>query len=134
MQLTSLSRYALPALAYLATAGCLAGCDEIARACGVSSGYLARVLILLRQAGIVDGLKGPRGGFRLARPAREITLLDVVEATEGAVLGYIMQPVEGAGKALDCQLQTILDRAAKVYRRAFRKVRLSDLAQAGARR
>lgn len=70
MQLTALSRYAVPALAYLAAAGRRAGCEEIAGAFGLPADYLARALILLRQAGIVDGFKGPRGGYRLARPAR----------------------------------------------------------------
>lgn len=51
--------------------------------------YLEQIFQRLRRAGLVSGRRGPGGGFRLARPAREITLRDVVEAVEG--------PLDGGG-------------------------------------
>ena len=50
---------------------------------GVPPAYLAKHLQLLSQAGIVESVSGRRGGYRLGRPAAEVTLLDVVEAVEG---------------------------------------------------
>ncbi len=50
---------------------------------GVPAAYLAKHLQALARAGILETVKGPRGGYRLARPAAEITLLDVVEAIDG---------------------------------------------------
>ncbi len=46
--------------------------------------HLSKVLQRLVRAGIVTSRRGARGGFRLARPAREITLLDIWVALEGA--------------------------------------------------
>ena len=45
--------------------------------------YLAKHLQALSRAGIVNTSKGPRGGYRLAKPAQQISLLDIVEAIDG---------------------------------------------------
>ena len=50
---------------------------------GVPGPYLAKQLQALSAAGIVESVPGPRGGYRLARPATEVTVLDVVLAVEG---------------------------------------------------
>lgn len=50
---------------------------------GVPAPYLAKQLQALSAAGIVETVPGPRGGYRLARPATELTVLDVVVAVEG---------------------------------------------------
>ncbi len=49
----------------------------------VPAAYLAKHLQALARAGVLDTAKGPRGGYRLARPAGEITVLEVVEALDG---------------------------------------------------
>jgi Rrf2 family protein len=49
----------------------------------VPAAYLAKHLQALSAAGIVESVRGPRGGYRLARPAEEVTVLDVVRAVEG---------------------------------------------------
>src|SRR6476661_534280 len=50
---------------------------------GVPAAYLAKHLQALARAGVLETVKGPRGGYRLARPPAEITLADVVEAVDG---------------------------------------------------
>lgn len=50
---------------------------------GVPSAYLAKHLQALARGGVLETVKGPRGGYRLARPAAEVTVLDVVEAIDG---------------------------------------------------
>jgi Rrf2 family protein len=45
--------------------------------------YLAKHLQALSRAGIVESVSGPKGGYRLGRPATEITMLDVVQAIDG---------------------------------------------------
>jgi Rrf2 family protein len=49
----------------------------------VPPAYLAKQLQALSAAGIVESVAGPKGGYRLARPAEQITVLDVVLAIEG---------------------------------------------------
>ncbi|MDQ1384364.1 MAG: hypothetical protein QOG65_1743 [Actinomycetota bacterium] len=50
---------------------------------GVPAAYLAKHLQALAGAGVLQTVKGARGGYRLARPAAQITVLDVVEAIDG---------------------------------------------------
>lgn len=75
--------YALRATVYLAAQhGRPCVNQEIADAMQVPAGYLAKVMQNLRRAGIVRSQRGLRGGFELARPATEITILDVVNAVD----------------------------------------------------
>ena len=60
---------------------CQAG--EIAQNLSVSEAHLVKVLQRLTRAGLVEPVRGRHGGYRLAQPAREITLLKVFEAIEG---------------------------------------------------
>lgn len=57
--------------------------QEVAEAFGVSENHLSKVHQRLAKAGLVQAVRGPRGGFRLARPATDIPLLEVYEAIEG---------------------------------------------------
>lgn len=74
--------------------------------------YLAKQLQSLVRAGILTATTGPRGGFRLARPPGEVTLLQVVEAVDGASSPYecreIRQQGVGALPARDCRDTCIL--------------------------
>jgi Rrf2 family protein len=58
---------------------------EIAERLKVSEAHLAKVLQRLSRQGIVKSVRGPKGGFVLARPARDIPLLDIYEAIEGTL-------------------------------------------------
>jgi Rrf2 family protein len=55
----------------------------IAESLNVSRNHLSKVLQRLAKAGFVESTRGPKGGFVLSLPAREIALLDVYESIEG---------------------------------------------------
>ncbi len=69
---------------------------EIAAHDGLPLAYLEHLVARLRKAGLVDSRRGSRGGYMLARPAREITMAEVVEALEGAIA-----PIECISEAAD---------------------------------
>lgn len=56
---------------------------ELARHESIPPSFVAKILTRLVRAGLLRSSRGARGGFRLARPASQITLLDVIEAIEG---------------------------------------------------
>lgn len=61
---------------------------DIAKQQGISLSYLEQVFARLRNGGLVEGIRGPGGGYRLARPADDITLVDIVlhaEETEDGI-------------------------------------------------
>ncbi len=58
---------------------------EAARDLEVSEAHLAKVMQRLSKAGLVESIRGPRGGFLLARSPDQIALLEVYEALEGPI-------------------------------------------------
>lgn len=82
---SKLAQAGIAAVSYLAgvsASGRLAGSAEIATSRELSRQLVAKVLTILSRAGIVTGTPGPTGGYRLAHPAAEISLLDVVQVFE----------------------------------------------------
>jgi Rrf2 family protein len=69
---------------------------EIAAHDGLPLAYLEHLVARLRKAGLVDSRRGSHGGYLLARPAREITMAEVVEALEGSIA-----PIECISEASD---------------------------------
>ena len=57
--------------------------ERIAEAQGIPAPFLENILLQLKRAEIVDAQRGAEGGFRLARPASEITAADVIRAVSG---------------------------------------------------
>src|SRR3954465_15708551 len=81
--LSTTSQYALRALCHLArqSGGAVLGRD-LAESVEIPANYLSKVLLTLRNAGLVDTTRGSGGGYRLRRPADQIHLIDVVELFE----------------------------------------------------
>lgn len=87
LQLTRDGEYAVRAVLHLATLppGKLSLIQEIAEKQEVPKSYLSKIMQHLTRAGLVKSRRGARGGFHLARPAREITLWQAIEAVEGPI-------------------------------------------------
>jgi Rrf2 family protein len=85
MRISTKGRYSLEALLHMALLpeGEYASTRSIAENTGISDGYLEQLFIPLRKAGLVQGIRGPQGGYLPARPIREITVGDVLRAVEG---------------------------------------------------
>jgi Rrf2 family iron-sulfur cluster assembly transcriptional regulator len=85
LDLTKRGDYAIRAMLALARAqnGTLLSVRRIAADMAIPRGFLPQVMLDLGRAGLVDAVAGRSGGYRLRRPAADITLLDVVEAVEG---------------------------------------------------
>lgn len=95
LRLTSRSEYALLALVHLARheeAG-LVSVQTIAAAQEIPPKFLEQILLTLKRARYVRSQKGQRGGYSLARPARDISLAEVVRLIDGA-----LAPTESVSK------------------------------------
>jgi len=79
------TKYAILSLAELArhAPGAAVPTRKIAEAAGAPYPLLAKVMIHLNRSGLVESVRGKAGGVRLAKPAEEIRILDVVTALEG---------------------------------------------------
>lgn len=103
---------------------------------GVPAPYLAKSLQALAGAGIVASVPGRNGGYRLARPAADITLLDVVVAVEGDV-GFFRcteirkrGPARVAARAYPplCGIAAAMARAEEAWRAELAATSISELA------
>jgi len=56
---------------------------DIARRHGLPQRYLEQICNRLRRAGLLQGVRGPGGGYRLARPAEQVTIAEIAAAAEG---------------------------------------------------
>jgi Rrf2 family protein len=104
---------------------------EVARRLGVSGAHLAKVLQRLTRVELVRSTRGPKGGFRLAKPARQIPLLTVYEAIEGPLGGrqcLLPKPVcKGC-----CILGGLLSEVNETVRDRLTNLNLQDAARSAA--
>jgi Rrf2 family protein len=84
MNITSKSKYALRAIIHLARTsnGVMRREDLSIAQGGISKEYLEKILLRLRELNIVEAKSGRGGGYRLAKPASELTAWDVISAVE----------------------------------------------------
>jgi Rrf2 family transcriptional regulator, cysteine metabolism repressor len=86
ISVTSKSRYAVVALAELARSGTdPVPIGQIAERRGMPVQFLEQLFSTLRRAGILASHRGAKGGYTLARPPEDITVLEVVQALDGVV-------------------------------------------------
>ena len=88
MNITSKSKYALRAIIHLARTnnGVMRREDLSIAQGGISKEYLEKILLRLRELNIVEAKSGRGGGYRLAKPAAELTAWDVISAVEESLL------------------------------------------------
>jgi Rrf2 family transcriptional regulator, iron-sulfur cluster assembly transcription factor len=91
MRLSTKARYGLRALCHVAHRG-YASAQVIAEHQAIPSRYLEEIIGELRRAGFVVGKRGPRGGYRLARPPAEIVISDVLRALSGGPANATGEP------------------------------------------
>jgi Rrf2 family protein len=128
--MTRATNYALHALVNLARAGREqpVASHVVAKAEGVPDRFLLKVLKPLVSARILHSVKGPNGGYRLARPPEKIPLLEVVEAVDGPIRGQAPGVGAHGAAALDKRLDLECEQLAALVRQQLRKVSLKDLA------
>ena len=88
MRLSARADYALRAAAELAVGdGTPITAEHLATVQGIPVKFLENILTQLRRAGLVRSQRGASGGFRLARPAGDIALADIIRAVDGPLAG-----------------------------------------------
>src|SRR5690349_15180336 len=103
---------------------------------GVSASYLLKHLQALSRAGIVETVPGPKGGYRVAGPAENVSLLDIVLAVEGPEPAFRCTEIRRRGpnpasaRVLKnpCAINVAMLRAEKAYRAELQRTTIADLA------
>lgn len=133
MKLSTKGRYAMVALVDIALqpAGSVVTLSEVSRRQDISLPYLEQLFVKLRRAELVLSVRGPGGGYRLARPASEIRVADVLAAVDETV-DALHKGAGASGAASGSRAQSLSNRlweglSAHVYV-FLHQTRLSDVA------
>jgi Rrf2 family protein len=103
----------------------------------IPESYLAKHLKVLVSHGIFSAVSGPNGGYQLARPASQITGLDIFEAVEGRTPAFQCTEIrqQGKGAALPsecrktCTVNALMQAGERAWRQRLMQTTIADLVE-----
>jgi len=137
--LSSKAKYAVRAALQVAEAG--GGSDwvqvaEIARREAISRKFLEAILVRLRDEGLLESRRGAQGGYRLARPAQDISVADVIRSIDGPLALTPCASRTRYGQCQDCvevsrcRLQPLMQQARDAVAEVLERCSLATLISA----
>ncbi|RBP67174.1 BadM/Rrf2 family transcriptional regulator [Brevibacterium sanguinis] len=131
MRVTTKSDYALRALIEIANVldeGPISA-EELGRRQDIPKGFLQSILADLRRAGVLASVRGNAGGWKLNRPAHEVSVADVIRAVDGPLVSiYGQRPESVEYDASAESLQQVWIAARYALREVLEHVTIKDLA------
>jgi Rrf2 family cysteine metabolism transcriptional repressor len=103
---------------------------EIADRQGISFSYLEQILHKLGKAGVIESVRGPAGGYLLARKPAELTIGDIVRTLEGPIaLSHCLEPGEEGDcyQADDCVARMVWVKVGEKIEEALDSISFEDL-------
>ena len=131
MRVSAKSDYALRALIEMASRvdGRAVSAEELGRLQDIPHGFLQAILADLRRAGVVMSQRGQSGGWRMGRPAREVSVADVIRAVDGPLVSvYGLRPEAVTYNETADVLQHVWIAARDSLRDVFEQVSIQQLA------
>ena len=129
MKISRSTGYALVAVGYIAKnykdGAVLAA--RISKEYGIPLEYLLKILQQLVRANVLRSKRGPRGGFFLARPAEDITMLQAIEAVDGPMMSHLHLAELTKNAPFSLRMEEVCQRATKDVRAIYEKAKLSTL-------
>ena len=128
MRVSRSTAYALQAALQLADApeDVPVPCSQLAKAGEMPERFLLQILRNLVNHGLLHSTRGVEGGYRLSRPADEITLLSVVEATDGPMTSEL-PPLDGMPEYSKRRLEDVVQDITREICRRLGQTSLADL-------
>lgn len=101
--------------------------QEIAEEYDIPLDYLLKILQQLVKANVLRSKRGPGGGYSLSRPANKITLLDVIEAVNGPMVGKLNLAEQAPGERFGIKAEQAYEKAIVQAKNVFEKTNFSAL-------
>ncbi len=129
MKLSTRGKYGLYAMHYLAqhqhegpqSLNCIASV-------GIPKQYLEQLLGSLRRSGLIESVRGANGGYQIAKPPAEITVLDIIDAMEGPLaLSDCLSSDTACSKANQCRVRMVWEKLTDSINRELADVTLRDM-------
>lgn len=131
MQVTKAAEYAVLSALYLAKVGEICDIGEIAESQKLSFPFTAKTLQKLAHAGILEAKRGRDGGYYLAKPAKKINLLEIIQAVEGPIAISDCLKGDTSCDAENCQLEPVWGQVQRIILEKLGSITLEDILRSG---
>ncbi|MBN2657234.1 MAG: Rrf2 family transcriptional regulator [Spirochaetales bacterium] len=130
MKLSTRSRYAARAIIEIAkqTGDKPITRKSICESQEISSSYLENILIILKNQGIIKTIRGPRGGYALARDPHDISMFEIVSAFEGSISAvHCVDDPTNCPRYKNCPTKVVWEALMKSQRDVLKSFTIEDL-------
>ena len=94
----------------------------------ISADYIEQIIVPLKNDGLCIGVRGVKGGFKLAKEPKDITVFDILSASEGVMKLVDCEQMDCQGRDKNkCATRPVWDGASKVLKEYFEKITLQEL-------
>ena len=100
---------------------------DIAKQYKIPMEYLFKILEELAESGILHSKRGPGGGYRFAKPLKNISMLDVIEAVEGPMKCNLKVSALARGEKFGSKAEAACKKAVEQTKVAFKKIKMADI-------
>ncbi|MBN1818225.1 MAG: Rrf2 family transcriptional regulator [Sedimentisphaerales bacterium] len=101
--------------------------STIAKEYGIPTEYLLKIMQQLVRAQILRSKRGPRGGFTMAKPAKDITMLEIIEAVNGPLRGHLEMSEQTNKAPFSIKMEDVCYKAAEQAGKILARAKLSDM-------
>ena len=132
MRISRSTGYALLAVGYIAKhhqEGIVLS-QNISKEYNMPLEYLLKILQQLVKSNVLRSKRGPRGGFSLARPAKKISMLNILEAVDGPMVSQLNLAEQTGGEKFSVRTEKVYEKAIAQARSVYEKAKLSELVKA----
>ena len=132
MRISRSTGYALLAVGYIAKnqSKKTVLSQDISKQYDIPLEYLLKILQQLVRANVLHSKRGPRGGFSLAKPTKQITMLEMIEAVDGPMTGQLNIAEQAGGEKFSVKAEQVYEKSVAQARSVLEKAKLSNLLQA----
>jgi len=132
MRISRSTGYALLAIGYIAKhqGKKTVLSQDISKQYDIPLEYLLKILQQLVRANVLNSKRGPRGGFSLARPTKQITMLEIIEAVDGPMTSQLNIAEQASGEKFSVRAEQLYEKAVAQAKNVLEKAKLSSLLKA----
>ena len=129
MKISRSTGYALVAVGYVAQyyrEGAVLA-SRVSKQYNIPLEYLLKILQQLVRANVLRSKRGPRGGFFLAKPAENISLLEIIEAVDGPIFSHLQLAEQTNNEPFSLKMEKVCRQASERVREIFAASKLSEM-------
>ena len=129
MNISRSAGYGMMAVGYIAQndSDALVLASTVSKEYNIPTEYLLKILQQLVRANILRSKRGPRGGFSMAKPTNEISMLEIIEAISGPLSGHLELSEQAKGAPFSFKMEDVCRQASAKCTGTLQNTKLSQM-------